>query len=138
VTEGTDTPGVPVAPEPPRVLVVDDDSYIRDVVAQLLESEGYTVEEATNGVEALTIVNDAARRPDLILLDLMMPVMDGWEFARRMDEHHPPVNIPIVVLTAARLPPERLRVPGARAVLAKPFDLEELLGYVARLAQSSS
>src|SRR5436305_15171872 len=89
VTEGMDTPGVPASSEPPCVLVVDDDSYIRDVVAQLLESEGYRVEEATNGVEALTIVNDATRRPDLILLDLMMPVMDGWEFARRMHELHP-------------------------------------------------
>jgi CheY-like chemotaxis protein len=113
-----------------RVLVVDDDSYIRDVVSQLLASEGYAVEEAANGAEALHIVSDAARRPDLILLDLMMPVMDGWEFARRLQEYRPRLDIPIIVLSAARLPADRLRVSGAEAVLAKPFDLDELLEHV--------
>jgi CheY-like chemotaxis protein len=115
------------------VLVVDDDPYIRDVVAQLLEGEGYRIEEATNGAEALGVVNDADRRPNVILLDLMMPVMDGWEFARRLQEHVPPLNIPIVVLSAARLPSDRLTVLGAQAVLAKPFDVDELLEQVARV-----
>ena len=118
-----------------RVLVVDDDAYIRDVVAQLLMSEGYAVEEAANGAEALHIVTDAARRPNLILLDLMMPVMDGWEFARRLQELHPRLGIPIIVLSAARLPADRLWVTGAGAVLAKPFDLDELLEHVEHLAQ---
>jgi CheY-like chemotaxis protein len=118
-------------PQEPRILVVDDDPYIRDVVAQLLESEGYRIEEATNGAEALGVVNDASRRPHVILLDLMMPVMDGWEFARRLQELVPPIEIPIVVLSAARLPAERLTVLGARAVLAKPFDVDELLDKVA-------
>ena len=118
-----------------RVLVVDDDTYIRDVVAQLLASEGYAVEEAANGVEALRIVSDATRRPDLILLDLMMPVMDGWEFARRLQEQRPRLDIPIIVLSAARLPSDRLGVTGAEAVLAKPFDLDELLEHVEQWAQ---
>ena len=125
--------GDPAPLEEPRVLVVDDDPYIRDVVAQLLEGEGYRIEEATNGAEALGVVSDATRRPNIILLDLMMPVMDGWEFARRLQEYIPPLNIPIVVLSAARLPTERLTVLGARAVLAKPFDVDELLAQVARL-----
>ncbi len=125
--------GDPVPLEEPRVLVVDDDPYIPDVVAQLLEGEGYRIEEATNGAEALGVVSDATRRPNIILLDLMMPVMDGWEFARRLQEYIPPLNIPIVVLSAARLPTERLTVLGARAVLAKPFDVDELLAQVARL-----
>jgi CheY-like chemotaxis protein len=124
--------------EEPRVLVVDDDPYIRDVVAQLLEGEGYRIEEATNGAEALGVVNDATRRPNIILLDLMMPVMDGWEFARRLQEHIPPLDIPIVVLSAARLPTERLTVLGARAVLAKPFDVDDLLDQVARLVDPPS
>jgi two-component system chemotaxis response regulator CheY len=119
--------------EEPRVLVVDDDPYIRDVVAQLLEGEGYRIEEATNGAEALGVISDVDRRPNVILLDLMMPVMDGWEFARRLQEHVPPLNIPIVVLSAARLPNERLTVLGAQAVLAKPFDVDELLDQVARV-----
>ena len=118
----------------PRVLVVDDDAYIRDVVAQLLDGEGYSVEEAANGAEALRIVTAPGRRPDLILLDLMMPVMDGWEFARRLHEEHPTIGIPIIVLSAARLPSERLHVPGSRAVLPKPFDLDDLLDHVKRLA----
>lgn len=120
-----------------RVLVVDDDPYIRDVVAQLLESEGYRIEEATNGAEALSVVADASRRPNVILLDLMMPVMDGWEFARRLQECIPPLNIPIVVLSAARLPAERLTVLGAQAVLAKPFDVDELLDKVATVLEDN-
>jgi CheY-like chemotaxis protein len=127
-----------VPPEEPRVLVVDDDPYIRDVVAQLLEGEGYRIEEATNGAEALGVVNDVTRRPNIILLDLMMPVMDGWEFARRLQERIPPLDIPIVVLSAARLPTERLSVLGARAVLAKPFDVDDLLDQVARLVDPPS
>ena len=81
----------------------------------------------------LGVISDADRRPNVILLDLMMPVMDGWEFARRLQEHVPPLNIPIVVLSAARLPNERLTVLGAQAVLAKPFDVDELLDQVARV-----
>jgi CheY-like chemotaxis protein len=115
--------------------VVDDDSYIRDVVAQLLASEGYAVEEAANGAEALNIVTDLDHCPDLILLDLMMPVMDGWEFARRLQEQRPELDIPIIVLSAARLPPDRLKVMGAEVVLSKPFDLDELLGHIEQLAQ---
>jgi two-component system, chemotaxis family, chemotaxis protein CheY len=137
VTTDVPTQGDPMPLHEPRVLVVDDDPYIRDVVAQLLEGEGYRIEEATNGAEALGVVNDAARRPNVILLDLMMPVMDGWEFARRLQEHTPPLNIPILVLSAARLPTERLTVLGARAVLAKPFDVDELLDQVARLVEGA-
>ncbi len=135
MTNNTLPPKIPAAGSELRILVVDDDPYIRDVVAQLLEGEGYQIEEATNGAEALSVVNDLARRPNVILLDLMMPVMDGWEFARRLQEHIPPLNIPIVVLSAARLPNERLTVLGARAVLAKPFDVDELLEQVARLVE---
>ncbi len=137
MTNNTLPPKIPAGSEL-RILVVDDDPYIRDVVAQLLEGEGYQIEEATNGAEALGVVNDLARRPDVILLDLMMPVMDGWEFARRLQEHIPPLNIPIVVLSAARLPNERLTVLGARAVLAKPFDVDELLEQVARLVGTAN
>ena len=133
MAEETYTLGAP--PAAARVLVVDDDTYIRDVVAQLLASEGYAVEEAANGAEALRIVTETARRPDLILLDLMMPVMDGWEFARRLQEHRPRLDIPIIVLSAARLPADRLGVTGAEAVLAKPFDLDELLEHVEQWAQ---
>src|SRR5262249_22655081 len=118
----------PMAQPPQRVLVVDDDPFIRDVVAQLLESEGYTTAEAANGLEALSMATDPAAPPSLILLDLMMPIMDGWEFARQLHTRQPAHPIPIVVLSAARLPPDRLRVIGAEAVLAKPFDVDELLG----------
>ena len=128
-------PGEPQPGVMPRVLVVDDDTYIRDVVTQLLAGEGYDVAEAANGVEALRVATDLAHPPQLILLDLMMPIMDGWEFARRLQEHRPVITIPIIVLSAARLPAERLQGLGAQAILAKPFDLDELLNHVARLAQ---
>lgn len=138
MTNNTLTPEAS-SPDPTLwVLVVDDDPYIRDVVAQLLEGEGYQIQEATNGAEALGVVNNAPHRPNVILLDLMMPVMDGWEFARRLQEHIPPLDIPIIVLSAARLPNERLTVLGARAVLAKPFDVDELLDQVARLMEDDT
>ncbi len=133
MTNNALTPETPPSDPDLWVLVVDDDPYIRDVVAQLLEGEGYQIKEATNGAEALGVVNEAQHQPNVILLDLMMPVMDGWEFARRLQEHIPPLNIPIIVLSAARLPNERLTVLGARALLAKPFDVDELLEQVARL-----
>jgi two-component system, chemotaxis family, chemotaxis protein CheY len=118
------------------VLIVEDDGDLREMMAQLLTIEGFQATTVANGREALEYLNTGAR-PDVILLDLMMPVMDGWEFARRLHERTPPLNIPILVLSAARLPTERLTVLGARAVLAKPFDVDELLDQVARLVDGA-
>ena len=106
----------------PLVLVVDDDANVREVVRINLEMEGYTVREASNAEEGLSAVEDDA--PDLILLDVMMPEVDGWEVLRRVQERHGTGSIPgQLEPTAARDATNR----GAQAFVGKPFDLRALI-----------
>ncbi len=112
---------------PPTVLVVDDDPDILLTVEQILQSEGYTVLSARNGQEALNRLD--VERPGVIILDLMMPVMDGFEFRRRLLEH-PASATPVIVVSADRdlaRKAEALRVHG---YLGKPFDLDDLLAAI--------
>ncbi|MEA2641308.1 MAG: hypothetical protein QOF51_2702 [Chloroflexota bacterium] len=111
-----------------EVLVVDDDPDIREAVGRALEAEGYAVATARNGAEALAIVE--RELPDLVLLDMRMPVMDGWAFARAVEERSLPLVI--CVMTAATDAQVRAREINAAYVLSKPFDLEELLAVVER------
>ena len=108
-----------------RVLVVDDDPDILDALSEILEVEGYRVQRARNGREALQRLEQGL--PDLVLLDLMMPVMDGWEFARSLD---PGARPPIIVLSADRNVSAKAKEIGALGWLAKPFELSELLAAV--------
>ena len=110
-----------------RVLVVDDDPDILDALSEILEVEGYEVQRARNGREALQRLEQAP--PDLVLLDLMMPVMDGWEFARSLN---PDARPPIIVLSADRNVSVKAQEIGALGWLAKPFELSELLAVVRR------
>ncbi len=106
------------------MLVVEDVADLRDFYAILLRDEGYEVACASNGSEALRWLS---WNPDVILLDLMMPVMDGYEFYSKMREtpgEHPPV---IVVSAVA---PMRKALPGIHATLPKPFDFTQLLHRV--------
>jgi CheY-like chemotaxis protein len=105
------------------VLVIDDDEDIREMVRFILEGRGYAVDTAANGREGLEAV--AAQRPDVILLDMKMPVMDGAAFVAELDRSDgtPP---PIVVLSAADDVRKRAGDVGAAGWLAKPFDLEDL------------
>lgn len=106
------------------VLVVDDEVDIRQAMAEVLEDEGYEVHAAANGAEGLRQLRE--HRPALVLLDLMMPVMNGWEF-RRAQLHDPELaDVPVVVLSAVGRAPA-LEVD---AFLQKPFDLETLLAQV--------
>jgi len=114
-----------------RVLVVDDDSSIRELLSTALEDDGYEVVPATNGQDALSVVE--RWRPDVIVLDLMMPVMDGWTFAKRLREI---AEIPIVVLSAANDLARHAKTVGAAEVVGKPFDLDQLLPKVARAAEA--
>lgn len=114
-----------------RVLVVDDDASIRELLSSALEDDGYEVLPATNGQDALSVVE--RWRPDVIVLDLMMPVMDGWTFAERLRERS---EIPIVVLSAANDLAHHAKAIGAREVVGKPFDLDQLLPKVARAAEA--
>ena len=110
-----------------RVLVVDDDPDILDALSEILEVEGYDVQRARNGREALQRLEQGL--PDLVLLDLMMPVMDGWEFARSLS---PGARPPIIVLSADRNVSAKAKEIGALGWLAKPFELSELLSAVQR------
>ena len=107
------------------VLVVDDDPDLLDVTSFVIETEGMAVATARNGAEALALLR-AGRQPWLVLLDLMMPVMNGWEFLAAIANDPLLQELPVVVLTAA----EHTQVPGALEVLSKPMDLAELLRVV--------
>jgi excisionase family DNA binding protein len=111
----------------PLVLVVDDDPAVRELVRTNLELEGYAVREAANAHDGLAAVDDDA--PDLILLDVMMPQVDGWEMLRRVQERHGIGSIPVIMFSgqlesgAGREAEER----GAQAFVGKPFDLRALI-----------
>jgi CheY-like chemotaxis protein len=110
------------------VLVVDDDTSILDTVSAILEGEGYDVVSATSGEEALDAV--ARKLPAVILLDMRMPVMDGWAVARALRQQG--ISVPIVVMTAAESAKRWADEVGAEGYLAKPFGLDELLTIVQR------
>ena len=109
-------------------MVVDDDPDILEALAEILESEGFDVRRARNGLEALERLSESA--PNLILLDLMMPVMDGWEFAQQMRQNPVAPSVPIIVLSADRNVSSKARDIGAVGHLAKPFELNDLLNMV--------
>jgi CheY-like chemotaxis protein len=111
--------------------VVDDDGAIREALAAVLEDEGYAVQGAANGREALQILR-AGAQPQLILLDLMMPVMSGWDF-RAAQQQDPALSvIPVVVLSADRDVGAHAVALGAQAYLNKPVDIDALLDAVSR------
>jgi two-component system chemotaxis response regulator CheY len=112
---------------PSHILIVDDDPSIRAALAELLEEEGYTVESVTNGAEALAAI--ARAQPRAVLLDMRMPVLDGWGFAKALAERG--IDLPVIVMTAAQEARQWGREIGATRVLAKPFDLDEVLDAIA-------
>jgi DNA-binding response OmpR family regulator len=113
-----------------KVLVVEDDPDLAALEAELLEEHGHRVEIASNGREALAAVERAA--PDLILLDMKMPVMSGREFVEEYRRAHPS-PAPIVVVTAADDAQVRAAEVGASGWIAKPFDPDALVANVMRL-----
>jgi CheY-like chemotaxis protein len=113
-----------------RVLVVDDDLLIRDTLATALADEGYSVRVAGDGKEALETLDEWL--PDLIVLDLMMPVMDGHAFRAEQRARNQAADIPVIVLSAAHNVQARASNLGAAAVFPKPFDLGTLLDAVER------
>lgn len=110
----------------PLVLVVDDEPDIRATVMAMLEIEGYRVAEAANGLDALDAVEQ--REPDVILLDMRMPGLDGWGFAREMRRRGH--GTPIVVMTAARDAARWAAEIAASAFVAKPFGFDDLVTAV--------
>ena len=118
----------------PLVLVVDDDPDILDAICDILEAEHYRVSRARHGGEALDRV--AEERPAVILLDLMMPVMDGVTFASLLRQRPKVADVPILVISADGNP-QRAASVGARGYLAKPFDIDALLAHVAAITGRS-
>lgn len=115
----------------PRVLIVDDDDVIRNLLGELLDGEGYAVEAVANGKEALAVLQ--RWRPDTILLDLMMPKMDGWRFRAEQQRRADVADVPVVILSAAHELERHGAALGAAAVVRKPFELDILLDTLARL-----
>jgi two-component system, chemotaxis family, chemotaxis protein CheY len=115
-----------------RILVVDDESSIRRLLVDLLASEGYVVTEASDGMGGLARLQEL--RPDVVILDLMMPTMSGWTFAdkcRRMDGCR---DLPIIAISAMfdmESAAATLKALGVRMCLPKPFDINALLSAVA-------
>lgn len=108
------------------VLVVDDDRDVRDIVTAVLESEGYSVRCAENGAQALAIMHGP--KPGAIVLDLMMPVMSGWELLDAVQSDADLSRIPVLVLSA-------VRAPAGVAHLSKPVSLDELVTMLDRVCR---
>ena len=115
-----------------EVMVVEDDFAIRETLRELLEDEGYRVTWASNGREALARIREHA--PRLILLDLMMPVMDGWEFRSAQQRDPELANIPVIVISADHALEQKVGDLSPAGWLAKPFELDALLATVHRYA----
>ena len=125
------TPGEVVlgAPRKPRVLVIEDHELARRALATLLSTMGYEVVEAANGREALATLATEAR-PDVILLDLVMPIMDGWEFMKRQRRDWRLCTIPTIVISGVPShDPRCLEMPIVR-LLPKPYTIEQLMAAI--------
>ncbi|HSD90025.1 MAG TPA: response regulator [Kofleriaceae bacterium] len=107
------------------ILVVEDDEDVREAMRLGLESRGYTVKEAGNGFEALDVIRH--EHPDLMILDLMMPKMNGWEVLEQMKQMHID-DVPVCVISALSD-----RAPDDVTVLSKPFQLSDLVTVVERV-----
>src|SRR5690606_18003981 len=118
-----------------RVLVVDDDPIVRDVLERYLEREGFAVSAAADGVEALTAIE--ASRPDLVLLDLMLPRVDGFEVFRRARERD--TRLAVIMLTARGNQTDRIvgLEAGADDYVAKPFSPREIVARVRAVLRRS-
>jgi CheY-like chemotaxis protein len=113
----------------PTVLIVEDDPDTREMLTSFLQLEGFHTESASNGREALDQLSGGVEA-DVIVLDLMMPVMDGWQFRRRQVEDARFAKIPTIVVSAAGR--DRMAQISADAYLAKPIDMDELLTRVSQ------
>ena len=115
-----------------KVLVIEDDVYIRESVKELLEEEGFQVMCAANGKEALDSLNVESELPELILLDLMMPVMDGYDFCKIQESDPRLSSLPVVLISAdGQIEKKRARI-GSREVLKKPLSIDTILSTVER------
>jgi excisionase family DNA binding protein len=118
----------------PLVLLVDDDAKVRELVRVNLEFEGYTVREAGSAEEGMSAIEEA--KPDLVLLDVMMPHVDGWEMLRRIQERYGAGAIPVVMFSgkADEHAVVQATSSGAQGFVGKPFDLQQLIDQTKQIA----
>jgi CheY-like chemotaxis protein len=119
-----------------RILVVDDDDTIRATIAEALELDGFTVDTASNGAEAWVLVSE--RPPSGILLDLMMPVMNGWQFLEKCRAAGVCAGTPVVIMSAYHKLSSEVAKLGVSGYVSKPFDLDVLLGEVERALNTAA
>lgn len=140
--EVTLTPGDAFATRPPAparsdVLIVDDDPPIRNLLRQIFRRIGFDAREARDGVEAIAHVEEGI--PKLIMLDLMMPRMNGWQVLEALRQKGLLEHVPVVVLTAVgSTRTEGLSAYGVRAILSKPFEIHELIATVKTILERKS
>ena len=117
----------------PTVLIVDDDPKLREYVRVNLEMEGYSVKEAGSADEGLGVLDEST--PDLVLLDVMMPEVDGWEMLRRVQERHGVGAIPVIMFSGKvdEQAAEEAASRGAQAFIGKPFNPQELIDQTKQL-----
>ena len=125
-----------MADDPVRVLVVDDDDVIRQLICLNLELEGFEVFQAADGLDALDKVREV--NPAVVTLDIMMPKLDGWDAAARLRSDPATAHVRVVLLSARAQEADLKRGSrlGVDFYLTKPFDPDELVAVVRRLAES--
>jgi excisionase family DNA binding protein len=118
----------------PLVLLVDDDDKVRELVRVNLEFEGYVVRETASAEQGLAAIEEA--KPDLILLDVMMPHIDGWEMLRRVQERYGAGTIPVVMFSGKvdEQAQQLADSAGAQGFIGKPFDLQQLIDQTKTIA----
>jgi CheY-like chemotaxis protein len=112
------------------ILVVEDEPPIRELLIDILTDEGYPVATASNGMQALNFLRQSEELPKLILLDMMMPMMDGWTFRKEQMQDLALSQVPVVILSAARDLQKHAAALNVAGCLEKPVDITELLGVV--------
>lgn len=114
-----------------RILIVEDDNDIRENLKDFLEIEGHSVLTATNGKEGLEAL-EKSPKPDLILLDLMMPIMNGFEFAEHLKANKLFHEVPIIIMSADNQCEKKVAILGIKNIIKKPFELNDLIDLVGR------
>ncbi|MEW6007694.1 MAG: response regulator [bacterium] len=116
-----------------KILIVDDDIDISEIIKTILEMEGYEVTIAYDGMSALDI--SYQKKPDLVLLDIMMPGMDGWDVLKRLKACRKTLHIPVAMVTARINPEEKIKAfkEGAEEFITKPLHIDDFLRRINRL-----
>lgn len=119
-----------------KILIIEDDKDILETLQELLESQGYLIALAENGLDALKVLRDSLQLPDLILLDYMMPEMDGASFRVEQIKDRRISEIPVLLMTADAHPDLKRAQIGARDFVKKPLDIDKFLASVEKCINS--